>query len=289
MCCFTRPVEHVGETCIFARADGPQQTLVYSMTYAAEDELAMVLPLPVPPGSPEDALDFIDLESCAEFFEQLREGFPEPEPERVNLGDKEMLSVDIGSRLLKVVDVGQFEASFVPTPLDFGRLDERFRLPAEIWLQLSIYADWGFAVFKLKPAADYRRVHPMAFNFPRRDTRRLFFPTVHIHDGHLAGAARFDHELYCQPEPAMNWHLQGWDESYAAARRFMRCEAAAQVIDLAFPVWRMKLQGTLENADTWLGPGGRIPAPADARLLPPRRPPRRRPGPSGSINDIEIV
>src|SRR5688572_11094269 len=206
MCCFTQTVEHVAETCIFARADGPRQILVYSMTYAAARELAMVLPLPVPPGSPEDALEFIDLESCDGFFEELRAGFPSYAAGRATLSaDVEMLA--IGEAVpLKVVDVGQFEASFVPTPMDFGRLDERFRLPAELWLELSAYADWGFAVFKLKETANRSRVHPMAFTFPRRDLKRLFFPTVHIHDGRLSRAAAFDHELYCQPEPPHNWH-----------------------------------------------------------------------------------
>jgi hypothetical protein len=287
MCCFTQPVEHVAGTRIFARARGDMQTLVYSMTYSAMSELAMVLPLPVPPDSPEDALDFVDLESCAGFFEELREGFRRAAPARELLSGG-AASLDL-SAPLRVVDVGRFEASFVPRPLDFGRLDERFRLPAELWLKLGIYADWGFAVFKLKATAGDSRVHPMAFRFPRRDRRRLFFPTVHIHDGHLAGAARFDHELYCQPEPATNWHLHGWEESLAAARRFMHCEAASQVLDPVFPVWRMKLEGALENVDTWIGPGSRIPAAAadsDLPPLPPRRP--AAPGSSG-IEDLEIV
>ena len=33
---------------------------------------------------------------------------------------------------------------------------------------LPMYADWGFAVFKLKAADRDRRVHPMAFVFPNR-------------------------------------------------------------------------------------------------------------------------
>jgi len=46
MCCFSRPVEIVSDTNIFARADGARQYLVYSMKYAARSDLAMVLPLP---------------------------------------------------------------------------------------------------------------------------------------------------------------------------------------------------------------------------------------------------
>jgi hypothetical protein len=34
---------------------------------------------------------------------------------------------------LEVIQVGDFEASFVPTVKDFSRLDERFRLPSAVW------------------------------------------------------------------------------------------------------------------------------------------------------------
>jgi len=47
---------------------------------------------------------------------------------------------------------------------------------------LPIYEDFGFAVFKLR--AGLKRIHSMALEFPRRDPKSLFFPTVHVHDGH---------------------------------------------------------------------------------------------------------
>src|SRR5207248_7445223 len=96
--------------------------------------------------------------------------------------------------LLNVVDVGSFEASFVPTIPDFERLDERFRLPTGTWDQLPQYKQYGFTVFKLKPGA--KVIHPMAFEFPRAAPARLFFPTVHIHDGKVHDTATFDHALY---------------------------------------------------------------------------------------------
>ena len=93
----------------------------------------------------------------------------------------------------------KIEASFVPTIADFDRLDERFRLPKETWHHLPQYNKFGFAVFKLKPGE--KRIHPMAFEFPRSDSKRLFFPTVHIHDGEVHATADFDHILYCQQNP----------------------------------------------------------------------------------------
>ena len=263
MCLFTRPVENVSDTNIFARAVGPRQILVYEMAYAALGELAMVLPLPVEPGAGEDALKFIPLDECAGFFAQLREGFPvrrDPRFESMTLG----ATVEL-SRTLRVQEVGDFEASFVPTPEDFGRLDERFRLPLDLWLRLNDYRDWGFAVFKLKAAAGGKRVHPMALEFPRRDAKRLFFPTLHIHSGQLEPMAHFDHTLYLQPEPAMNWYLQGWEESYAPAVAFVKCMQGEALFDLARPVWRAKVKGRHENADVWLGPGSR-PLPKSRAL-----------------------
>src|SRR6185503_10226486 len=126
---------------------------------------------------------------------------------------------------LEVRQVGAYEASFVPTPADFGRLDERFRLPAELWLELKHYRDWGFAVFRLRETA-LAEVHPMAFDFPRRHRDRLFFPTLHLHHGRLEKEAHFDHTLYCQAEPALNWHLHQWTDSSDAAKRYIFCAEA---------------------------------------------------------------
>ena len=99
---------------------------------------------------------------------------------------------------LVVHEVGSFEASFVPTRRDFSRLDQRFRLPDDVWQALLGYDDWGFAVFKLGPMSRLTGVHPMAFEFPQRDPDRLFFPAVHVHNGRVEPWATFDHRLYCQ-------------------------------------------------------------------------------------------
>ena len=264
MCCFTGGVEKVSDTSIFARALGQRQLVVYSMAYAAESELAMVLPVPVVPESSEDALRFINLEKCPDFFAELREGFP-PRYD-AEIGD--MLSAvdedtETLARKLHVHEVGAFEASFVPRPEDFGRLDERFRLPAEIWLELNHYRDWGFAVFKLKQT-ELAQVHPMAFDFPRRDPKRLFFPTLHVHHRRFEKSAEFDHTLYCQPEPAMNWHLAQWEDSVNPAAQFVHCAEAAKLLDLDYPCWRVFVDGMRENRDTWVGPGETIPVRARA-------------------------
>lgn len=257
MCIFVGPVEHVSKTRIFARPLHPgRQLLIYEMTYAASGALAMVLPVPTAPGGAEDALRFVSLEGCAEFFVELRRGFSAEDYEGAMVG---ALVTAAEATTLEVHRVGAFEASFVPRAEDFGRLDERFRLPAEFWLTLSHYRDWGFAVFKLR---ETRRAeaHPMAFTFASRAPDRLFFPTVHVHRGRVERRAEFDHSLYCQPAPAMNWHLHQWRESTGPVADFLTCALAAQITVPEQPCWRADMVGMRENRDTWLGAGETLPA-----------------------------
>jgi len=248
MCCFSRPVQSVSATNIFARpAENTRQFLAYSMTLRAKENLAMVLPLPVQAGSGEKAVTFIDLKNYAAFFTDLRSGFPMPIPMSSSLATRG----DAPSKLkLEVIQVGSFEASYVPTVNDFSRLDERFRLPPGTWDKLPAYRDYGFAVFKLKPGA--ATVHPMAFSFPRADKSTLFFPTVHIHDRRVHGTARFDHALYCQNGPEEQLALTGWVESKSPAGSFMKADQAKGLIDAERHCYLKELHGDLPNRDTLL-------------------------------------
>src|SRR5690348_8482874 len=145
MCCFSSAVELVSDTNIFACQDNARQFLVYSMTYAERSELAMVLPLSVPPRTREDAVRFINFERYPELFDDLAAAF-------LQLTTRGLLSLTMGrldAPKLKVHDVGDYEASFVPSLDAFDRLDERFRIPRHVWAQIPAYTDYGFAVFKL--------------------------------------------------------------------------------------------------------------------------------------------
>ncbi|QSQ24487.1 hypothetical protein JY651_05915 [Pyxidicoccus parkwayensis] len=247
MCCFSKSVEEVFDTNIFARdAQGAEQFLVYSMQFAAAEDLAMVLPLPVPPGSSEDAVHFISLEQYPDFFTDLKKGFPVQLPRSAIQPEAAAASPS-----LEVVQVGGFDASFVPTVADFARLDERFRLPAGTWERLPAYRDYGFAVFKLRK--ETQAVHPMAFRFPRRDPGRLFFPTVHIHDGEVHHEAYFDHMLYCQPRAEAKAIVDAWwEESLEPARTFIKPRLAQGIVDWRAPCYRRPLFGTRRNEDTWV-------------------------------------
>lgn len=245
MCCFSRKVDLVADTNIFARASKEgRQYLVYSMRFKAGEDLSMILPIPTPKGTAEDAVKFINLEKYPHFFDDLRKGFPEPEtknsrgPAKGGLGLKD-------EPKLKVVEVGSFIASFVPAIKDFARLDERFRLPTGIWDKLPQYKNWGFAVFQLKKGE--MKVHPMAFEFPRANRKQLFFPTVHIHDGTVPAKAGFDHMLFCQIDGE---DIMMWDESPQPAEIFMsRIREAQGIIDPKAHCYRKVLKGRFDNKD----------------------------------------
>ena len=192
MCCFTGTVSRVDGTSIFARMMAPgRQLLVYELSLAAEAEVAMVLPLPVPARSGEDAVRFLDLKAVPEFFARLEAIFAPPVL-------RSFAATEMSLETLEVHTVGDFVASFVPSLADFARLDPRFRMPAGTLDRVPDYADWGFAVFQLAAPGGAAKIHPMAFEFVTRDPNRLFFPTLHVHDGALHDGAEFAHSLYTQ-------------------------------------------------------------------------------------------
>src|SRR5262245_59858668 len=79
MCCFSRPVQRGSNTQIFVRsAKEGRQFVVYSMLVGAKEDLAMILPLPVPKKTDEEAVKFINLEKYSQFFGDLMIGFPMP-------------------------------------------------------------------------------------------------------------------------------------------------------------------------------------------------------------------
>ncbi len=157
-----------------------------------------------------------------------------------------------GARILPVISMGNFDASFVPTVNDFGKLDPRFRLPHGTWDKLPQYRNYGFTVFKLKSGV--HTVHPMAFSFPSADSKKLFFPTVHIHDGLVHAKADFDHMLYCQrlPHDTFSSAQRGWQESPLLAGSHIDSNRSKGLIHLDAHIYRTSMYGNLPNSDTRL-------------------------------------
>jgi hypothetical protein len=261
MCCFSGPVEHVGGTHIFARAslDG-RQFIAYQMAYESKSPVAMILPIPVTKGSGEKAVRFINLEKFPNFFDYLSSHFPASKSRTA----PQPMSKSASRAKLEVVQVGSFVASFVPTLADFSRVDPQFKIKDQIWESLPLYRNFGFAVFQLKPGR--QKVHPMAFDYPCALTHRLFFPTLHIHDGAVHAEAEFDHELYAQRLNSEN--LRGWTEShgpllpyYAEEDAFFKqnglapqkLAAATQgLLDPDHHLYHYTIRGMAENRDIWI-------------------------------------
>src|SRR5690349_8631623 len=142
MCCFSQPVISVSGTNIFARPDADgRQLLVYSMTIHARNDLAMILPLPVKTPAGEKDVKYIDLKEYPEFFADMEVGFHPPTKSERMFTLSAVPSA--ASNRLEVVQVGSFEASFVPAQKDFLRLDKRFQIPIDTWKKLPAYDDYG--------------------------------------------------------------------------------------------------------------------------------------------------
>ncbi|HWO25564.1 MAG TPA: hypothetical protein VNO30_42785 [Kofleriaceae bacterium] len=287
MCCFTGSFDvSVSATRIFAReVSSGVQALAYGMTLSSPEATAMVLPLPVRVGAGEDAVRFVSLERHPQMFEELDELFRLPENELL-LSSSARRGGAPDPPPLVVHEVGSFIASYVPTRAGFGRLDPRFRIADALFDAVPHYADYGFAVFQLR--AGTHRIHPMALTFPTRDPRRLFFPTVHVHDGQLHARAKFDHDLYFQrrtgprqelgdeqrPEPtdAAYEEWRSYELTMSTLNHVSRLPAASSYEGLTAPgqpVVRRSLHGSLLNRDTWVDAAPSAPTQADPNEADP--------------------
>ena len=236
MSCFSGNVSRVANTRIFTRVtEKSTQFLVYQMEYTAANDVALILPLPTPPHTARDAVHFVRLSNYDNFFGDMENGFPYTR----NTPKGGSQSQHVMTHL-----VGSFEASFVQTLQELDTLDERFRIPRELWNQLPEYNDFGFAVFKLR--AGENTVQPLAVEFPTRNPQLVFFPTAQIRNGQVLEEAPFDYDLFCQARA-------GWLRSYDVASSFMKMDDTHGVVDGNERVSRMTVQGLHPNSDILVG------------------------------------
>lgn len=266
MCCFSRPIRFVGATRIFGRVDGDRQWLAYRMDFASREPMAMVLPLPVPAGTGDDAVRFVDLSGYRTVFDDLAAAFPRLMPVAAKGGAPFRGPLPARPRLV-VHEVGDFVASFVPTAADFDRLDPRFRLAPAVIDALAAQRGYGYAVVQLAATGTgwwrwlrrkVRSLAPVALSFPTRDPGRVFFPTVHVHDGTVPTHADFDHLLYWQGGPIVRDQPMVWGEPMSVSAPLGTTVDAARaggLIDPDQPAQRRALGGRLPNADTWIDLG----------------------------------
>ncbi len=233
MSCFSGPISRVVNTRLFARATATgSQFLVYQMEYKADNDLAMILPLPTPPAAVTDAVRFIDLSAYPQFFSDLAKGMPKPR-------GADALS-DAPAYKNFQTHGKNFETSFAPSRAALAELDAPFRIDDAVWNELPEYHDYGFAVVKLRAAANAAPL--LALEFKTRNPRLLFFPTVHIQDGHAPANVYFDHDLYCQ-------HHVNWMRSYDNAPSFMHIALTQNIVAPNKRVEWLAVRGMHPNSD----------------------------------------
>lgn len=197
--------------------------------------VAMILPIPVS-NHKEDAVEFVNLKPHAKFFEDLDTPFV--------VHSRGMRSKCLSEPTLKVHEVGDYIASFVPHRLFFRRLDEAFRLEENVWNDLPQYANFGFAVFQLnKKDEGTNHYHPMGFTFPTKTPEQLFFPTVHVHNGKIPKREAFDHALYFQSNGSPKA-----EKSYYPASKFIKSE----LVDPEKHVYKRRIHAIMENKDIYV-------------------------------------
>lgn len=148
---------------------------------------------------------------------------------------------------LTVEQVGVFEASYVPSGNDFGRLDKRFRLNRDLLNQLPQYETFGFAVFQLR-AGEHNK-HPMAFWFSTLEPDSLFFPNVHVHHGKLRRFASFDHILYGQGSVQKQRGLKCAENGFHEYHKSRIDKKTSRIVLGDEGLFKRKIRGFCRNCD----------------------------------------
>jgi hypothetical protein len=225
-----------------------KQFLVYSMNYRVGEDLAMVLPLPVPVGSKEDAVQFIDLHGYGEFFADLQSGFP------VAASDKRRpLSRSMPSHCR------QRRSRWFRSAASKRRLCRRSKTLRASMLGFACRTGFGTSCPPTKSrglrcsscARMPARCIRWRLRFLAPIASKLFFPTVHIHDGKVHDTAHFDHSLYCQVGSQYG-KTTGWEETPQLASAFVKVAATKGIVDGSAHCYRKTILGNQKNQDTWL-------------------------------------
>ena len=180
MCIVSGAVERIsGTKILIARREQNLQLTVYANAVVLKAEHGAMI-LPVPQGD----ITFLDLSGYPNLFKDLHAAVH---------GHSLSRSV---AKSLKVVDVGSYRASVVPSIRDLEHLSQEFRLdPRAVQFVREHYAEgFGFVVCQL---ASNKTYHPFGY-IHHITSPRLFVPTMHLHDHGQGSIVRpdWDHDIY---------------------------------------------------------------------------------------------
>lgn len=243
MASFTQPVSGVSGTRIFARVVNDRQFLVFSTSVRATGNLALVLPLPVPPGSGADAVRFHDLSLFPEIFVHLQELFQ-------NTGAMAVRG-SLGRELMEntpALESPVEKVSFLPGRKAFETLEPCDRLSAAAWTSRPGWSDFGFVVASLRLGSsagnEAAHIPPIAVEFPTRRAGEIFFPTI------------ADDTLYLQSHSGGDALASAeipWQEGGSDPNAWL-AEESGGVIAPRQAVYRARLPATGRNAGLWVRP-----------------------------------
>eukprot|EP00039_Didymoeca_costata_P026407 m.15865 g.15865 ORF g.15865 m.15865 type:complete len:276 (-) comp5514_c0_seq1:88-915(-) len=215
MCIIQGKVRQVSQTNILvAPMKEDLQLTVYSNNVKLEDTAgAMLLPFPCADPSQENICKFLNLTNYKNIFKELRNACFPPLRKRM----KTKAPAKKCSAKLKVVQVGSYKASIVPSVDDFERLrTDVFTVDPTVFKFLSAKypSKYGFVVCQLDQDRDY---HPFGYVSAKLEDGRMFIPTMHYHehdegygdddtddddtDDDPASHADWDHEIYTVNHP----------------------------------------------------------------------------------------
>jgi len=223
--------------------DRTRQVIVYDMYLSTVSDTAMVLPIPISHRSNLE-VEFVDLSEYENFFDEVNNLFPKLRSRNLAVA----AAGDLG--YLEVKQVGSFEASFVPSQSEFSRLDPRFSLSESILEKLPQYVNYGFVVFKLRKGES--NIHPMAFWFETSEIKKLFYPTIHVHDGEVHEHEEFSHTLYAQGDLVSYPGLSSTVSTSGSEILKDISVKSKGVVSRDSEIHRQYLIGELPNKDIWV-------------------------------------
>lgn len=186
MCIFSGKVENVSKTSILVSICGSnrRQLVVYQnkVRLSRHAPVKMILPVPVPESAKTDpncGIVFYDTSGAPNIFDVLEKFFPRLER---TLGRSRYFEESSDS--LEIVSVGSYRCSIARNVEEivraneevFGTMDPKLH---DVLRKHYAGPNWAFVICTISASDEF---HPIAYSFPRQDTKGpLFVPTRHFH------------------------------------------------------------------------------------------------------------
>ncbi len=197
MCIISGQVTHVSKTRIFVAPllEHSTQLTIYANTVDMHNHGTMILPVP------RGDVQFIDLSSYSDIFDDLAHCFPDMRLINTNSSG---VTRSFNDSISDPVEVGSYKASTAPTPSSLVQLltfplNQTYHVSPDVVKYLQQYYDdsYSFVICVLKRGSV--KYHPFAYSHSCKRNGDLFIPTRHYHESHNISESHpdWDHTIYC--------------------------------------------------------------------------------------------